>query len=138
MDPQLAQRSSSSGSIFTSELPNEVKQMANIDMSDPMAMSFFGGDNGFNPSDWSMFGQLPGEDLKSTENSACDQGFDGSETLPQVENNDDAPASLFPHMDSLSHGFDLPLVDGFSRVGTPGGGGGGDTWDSFVDFGSEH
>lgn len=138
MDPQLAQRSSSSGSIFTSELPNEVKQMANIDMSDPMAMSFFGGDNGFNPSDWSMFGQLPGEDLKSTENSACDQGYDGSETLPQVENNDDAPASLFPHMDSLSHGFDLPPVDGFSRVGTPGGGGGGDTWDSFVDFGSEH
>lgn len=39
LDPQLAQDSTSS---FTSELPNEVKMMADIDMSDPMAMHFFG------------------------------------------------------------------------------------------------
>jgi hypothetical protein len=39
LDPQLAQDSTSS---FTSELPNEVKVMADIDMSDPMAMHFYG------------------------------------------------------------------------------------------------
>lgn len=39
LDPQLTQGSTSS---FTSELPNEIKMMADIDMSDPMAMHFFG------------------------------------------------------------------------------------------------
>ncbi|KAK7968971.1 hypothetical protein PG988_008044 [Apiospora saccharicola] len=42
LDPQLHQ---SSSSIFTSELPNEAKMMANVDMSDPMAPHFFGGAN---------------------------------------------------------------------------------------------
>ncbi|KAI0458891.1 hypothetical protein F5B21DRAFT_458099 [Xylaria acuta] len=37
LDPQLTQKSSCS---FTSELPNEVKMMANINMSNPMAMLF--------------------------------------------------------------------------------------------------
>lgn len=41
LDPQLAQDSTSS---FTSELPNEVKMMADIDMSDSMATHFFGDD----------------------------------------------------------------------------------------------
>ncbi|KAI1317824.1 hypothetical protein F5Y16DRAFT_140710 [Xylariaceae sp. FL0255] len=39
LDPQLVHQPTSS---FTSELPNEVKMLANIDMSDPMAMNFFG------------------------------------------------------------------------------------------------
>ncbi|KAJ2988497.1 hypothetical protein NUW58_g3942 [Xylaria curta] len=41
LDPQLAQQSKPS---FTSELSSELKTMANVDMNDPMAVNFFGGD----------------------------------------------------------------------------------------------
>ncbi|EMR67819.1 hypothetical protein UCREL1_5170 [Eutypa lata UCREL1] len=126
IDPQLTQQQQPlPPSIFTSELPNEAKLMANVDMSDPMAMSFFGGD----PSTWSMFGQISG-----------DKGFENPEKTGATPNAteivpNDGDFPLFPPTEPTADRFDIPL-ESYSRVGTPGGGG-GDAWESFVDFGSE-
>ena len=112
--------------------------MANIDMNDPMAMSFFGGDSHNNPSAWPMFDQVSGEDLQPADKTtAGGSPSDGPQMSPHGDDIDPS-ALLFPPMDALPHGLDMPPVDSYSRVGTPGGGGGGDTWESFVDFGSEH
>ncbi|RYP59651.1 hypothetical protein DL769_008452 [Monosporascus sp. CRB-8-3] len=131
LDPQLAQQTSSS--IFTSELPNEVKQMANIDMSDPMAMPFLG----YNSSAWSMFTQLPGgmpkQDGKGFEHA--DESYGVPDTTEDVPNN--TGTVVFPSLEASVDYLDIP-AGGYSRTGTPGGGGGGDGWESFVDFGSEH
>ncbi|KAK7747829.1 hypothetical protein SLS62_008865 [Diatrype stigma] len=132
IDPQLTQQElPSSSSIFTSELPNGAKLMANIDMNDPMAMSFLGGD----PSAWSMFGQMPGGGGKGL-NEHVDKDISASQDdAPDFLSNDrDVP--MFPSMEVPADRFEIPL-ESFSRVGTPGGGG-GDAWDTFVDFGSEY
>ncbi|KAI8961441.1 hypothetical protein F5Y11DRAFT_226644 [Daldinia sp. FL1419] len=129
LDPQLAQQSTSS--VFTSELPNEVKMMANIDMNDPMAMHFMDG----NPSTYQMFGPYPGE-ISTQENcakpSTTDQGTE--EFSPYSVNlQDDCFSTAIDGTMGLS---DVP-VDSYSRLGTPAGGTGADGWESFVDFGSE-
>ncbi|KAI1807527.1 hypothetical protein F4811DRAFT_476672 [Daldinia bambusicola] len=130
LDPQLAQQSTSS-SVFTSELPNEVKMMANIDMNDPMAMHFLDG----SPSTYQMFGPYPGE-ITSQDDSAkastADQDLDAfaSQNVPIP---DDCFASSIDGSIGL---LDVP-IDNYSRLGTPAGGTGGDAWESFVDFGSE-
>ncbi|RYO88853.1 hypothetical protein DL763_005816 [Monosporascus cannonballus] len=132
LNPQLAQQTSSS-SIFTSELPNEAKQMANIDMSDPTAMSFLG----YNSSAWSIFTQLPGGMPKQD-----GKGFEHvDESYGSPDATGDAPnireTIVFPSLEASVDCLDIP-PGGYSRTGTPGGGGGGDGWESFVDFGSEH
>lgn len=100
--------------------------MANIDMNDPMAMSFLGSD----PSAWPMFGQFPsGKGFEHIDKTGSTPN--ATEIFP---NNEDA--LMFPPMEALVDRVDIPL-DSHSRVGTPGGGG-GDAWESFVDFGSEH
>ncbi len=136
LDPQLVQQTpSSSASIFTSELSNEVKLMANIDMNDPMAVSFLGGD----PSSWAMFSQFPGETLKQHSGKE----FQHSDRTNGTPNGFEMPpytgdtAFLFPSMEASVDRLDVP-VDSHSRIGTPGCGGGSDTWESFVDFGTEH
>ncbi|KAK8083803.1 hypothetical protein PG996_002584 [Apiospora saccharicola] len=119
LDPQLHQ---SSSSIFTSELPNEAKMMANVDMSDPMAPHFFGGAN---PSAFQLFGQHPDDDLKL-------------DTLNAAQLNDSLnygpDSALYSPMDPFS-GFDGDFD--FSRMGTPGMGMNEGSWESFVDFGPE-
>lgn len=132
IDPQLTQQQQpSSSSIFTSELPNGAKLMANIDMNDPMAMSFLGGD----PSAWSMFGQIPGGGGKGPNEHADKDVSIAPDDITEILPND-GEAPLFPSMEVPADRFDIPL-ESFSRVGTPGGGG-GDSWDTFVDFGSEY
>ncbi|RYP27041.1 hypothetical protein DL768_011378 [Monosporascus sp. mg162] len=131
LDSHLAQQTSSS--IFTSELPNEVKQMANIDMSDPMARSFLG----YNSSAWSMFTQfpdgLPKQDGKGF--AHADESYATPGATEDAPNNTET--IVFPSLEASVDYLDIP-AGGYSRTGTPGGGGGGDGWESFVDFGSEH
>ncbi|KAI1469113.1 uncharacterized protein F4812DRAFT_457659 [Daldinia caldariorum] len=130
LDPQLAQQSTFS-SVFTSELPNDVKMMANIDMNDPMAMHFLDG----NPSTYQMFGPYPGE-LTSQDDSAK-AGTADQEPNAFSSQNVPIPDDCFASSIEGSMGLlDVP-IDGYSRLGTPAGGTGGDAWESFVDFGSE-
>ncbi|KAI0838397.1 hypothetical protein F5Y06DRAFT_45585 [Hypoxylon sp. FL0890] len=128
LDPQLAQQSTSS-SVFTSELPNEVKMMANIDMTDPMAMHFMGD----NPSAYQMFGPYPGEPTTQEDplSGKADQGTD-------IFSQQEAPIqddSFLSSIDASVNLLDVP-TDSYCRLGTPAGGT-GDGWESFVDFGSE-
>ncbi|KAI1413338.1 hypothetical protein F5Y13DRAFT_179480 [Hypoxylon sp. FL1857] len=127
LDPQLAQQPSSS--VFTSELPKEVKMMANIDMADPMAMHFMGD----NPSAYQMFGPYPG-DTTTQEDPIIEKANQTTETFPL----NDTPIpddSFLSSIDSSVNLLDVP-TDSYSRLGTPAGGT-GDGWESFVDFGSE-
>ena len=129
LDPQIQQ---SSSSIFTSELPNEVKMMANIDMNDPMASHFFGGQN---PSTFQLFGQSPGDELKlDTLNAAQLSDVQSGPGSPQQSLNYGPDSSLYSPMDPFN-GLDGDFD--FSRMGTPGAGMNDGVWESFVDFGSE-
>ncbi|KAI2635703.1 hypothetical protein GGS26DRAFT_509484 [Hypomontagnella submonticulosa] len=127
LDPQLAQQTTSS-SVFTSELPNEVKMMANFDLNDPMAMHFMGD----NPSAYQLFGPYPGDPMVQEGNAKSSnetEPFPSQETLIPDDN---FLSSLTDSVDPL----DIP-TDTYSRSGTPAGAFGGDGWESFVDFGSE-
>lgn len=128
LDPQLAQQSASS-SAFTSELPNEVKMMANIDMSDPMTMHFMGNDS----SAYQMFGPFPGDTMTHEDNNKMnpDQTTDTFSTHDSISQAED-----FFSVENSMGLLDVP-TDAYSRLGTPAGGTGGDAWESFVDFGSE-
>lgn len=129
LDPQLHQ---SSSSIFTSELPNEVKMMANVDMSDPMAPHFFGGQN---PSAFQLFGQHPDDDLKlDTLDAAQLNDVQSGPGSPQQPLDYGPGSALYSPMDPFS-GLDGDFD--FSRMGTPGMGMNEGAWESFVDFGSE-
>ncbi|KAI1080384.1 hypothetical protein F5B20DRAFT_110944 [Whalleya microplaca] len=128
IDPQLVQQSTSS--IFTSELPNEVKMMANIDMNDPMAMHLLGDA----PSPFQMFGQNPNDSIK--QETTAEDNMDESN---YATSSFDAPLpddSFFSPVEGSMGFLDIPSDD-YTRLGTPGGGTGGDGWESFVDFGSE-
>lgn len=125
LDPQMQHPHNTS--IFTSELSNDVKMMANVDMNDPMATYFFGG----NPSQWSMFGQVPSDDVKGhydQGNVNTDELFD---SISGGQKDDDYLFS--PVEGSMGQHLDLAL-DSYSRLGTPGA---SEAWESFVDFGSE-
>jgi hypothetical protein len=113
LDPQLTQQSSS----FTSELPNEIKMMAGIDMNDPMATHFFGGDT----SAWSMFGQEGNSNATSKHQDINLDNLDmsSSDIVSPIE---DAAGQLNMSLESYS-GFGTPCA--------------GDSWEAFVDFGSE-
>ncbi|KAI1770151.1 hypothetical protein F4818DRAFT_276683 [Hypoxylon cercidicola] len=124
LDPQLLQQSSSS--VFTSELSNDVKMLANIDMNDPMAMHFMGED----PGSYQMFGPYPG-DTTTQEGSGKESAdhTDGAFSPQEGVVLD----NLLSFEDSMSL-FDIPTD--FSRLGTPAAGVQGD-WENFVDFGSD-
>ncbi|XXH02005.1 hypothetical protein Hte_008370 [Hypoxylon texense] len=127
LDPQLLHQSTTL-SAFTSELPNDVKMLANIDMADPMAMHFMGED----PSSYQMFGPYPG-DSSTPEGRGKESAHDTTDNIsPQ---NDAAPDDSFLSFDTSMSFLDVP-TDGFSRLGTPVGGAQGD-WENFVDFGSD-
>ncbi|KAK5625636.1 hypothetical protein RRF57_001352 [Xylaria bambusicola] len=126
LDPQLAQPPTSS---FTSELPNEVKMMANIDMTDPMAMHFLG--DGTSPvmgmpDDFnggvSSFNPFSPNELDSCDGSKPTTNYYDGLYSPLDTSADfkEGPSSTFPHF------------------GTPGCGGPGmEGWESFVDFDTE-
>lgn len=125
LDPQLLQHSSSS--VFTSELSNDVKMLANIDMNDPMAAHFMGD----NASSYQMFGPYPGD--SNFENANKENVDDSAETFsvdesPMTENS-------YLSLDSAIGFLDVP-TENFSRLGTPASGLQGD-WENFVDFGSD-
>lgn len=129
IDPQLQQQTSA----FTSELPNEVKMMANIDMSDPMASHFLGG----NPSAFQLFGQHPNDQLKLDTNHVTSPYSDVTSMPPSADPSHDS--ALFSPSSGFTSPFDAQF-DGtfdFNRMGTPGAGGNEGAWESFVDFGSE-
>lgn len=115
-------------SIFTSELPNELKMMGNFDLADPMSMQFFGG----NPDSWlNMFGQQPDDTLKfgSASTAVNEESSVFSPTNPSY----DEDTALFSPIDGHLEQPDFDFDD-LNHLETPAG---GDTWESFVDFGPE-
>ncbi|KAI0432467.1 hypothetical protein F5Y09DRAFT_145239 [Xylaria sp. FL1042] len=126
LDPQLAQQSTSS---FTSELPNEVKMMANIDMSDPMAMHFYG--EGTAPV-FSMpeeYGGLPSvHQLNHNELNNHDR----------LKSSNEYYEAFFPPLTPQTDFNEGPSPNNFTQFSTPGCGGPGiEGWESFVDFDTE-
>ncbi|KAI0909584.1 hypothetical protein F4823DRAFT_421146 [Ustulina deusta] len=127
LDPQLAQTSTSS---FTSELPNEVKMMANIDMSDPMAIHFLG--DGTSPA-FSIPDEYGGgvpslhpfnpNELDSHDRPKSSNGYYEA-FLPPL----DAPADFNEGLSPNS--FTQFCTSGCSGPGIEG-------WESFVDFDTE-
>lgn len=125
LDPQLTLQSS-----FTSEVPGEVKMMANFDMGHPMAMHFFGDST---PSAFPVLGKYNG-------GTVCLNQLDSSGL-----NGYDDPKRPNEYYDGLFSPIDAPnefqegsTSDSPSQLGTPGYGGlGADGWESFVDFGTE-
>ncbi|KAI1440155.1 hypothetical protein F5Y02DRAFT_362761 [Annulohypoxylon stygium] len=132
LDPQLAQQSTSS--VFTSELPNDVKMLANIDMNDPMAMHFMG-DN----SSYQMFGSFSGDPTAQLEGSESDIKQEAPTFSPHETSIPDE--DLFSTSENSMSNNTLNLLDfntdSYDQLGTSIGGPGGDVWESFVDFGSE-
>ncbi|XDG05099.1 hypothetical protein ABKA04_004714 [Annulohypoxylon sp. FPYF3050] len=132
-DPELAQQSTSS--VFTSELPNDVKMLANIDMNDPMAMHYMG-DN----SSYQMFGSFSGEPTAQLESSESDIKQEVPTFSPHETSIPDE--DLFSTSDNSMANNTLNFLDfntdSYDQLGTSIGGPGGDGgWESFVDFGSE-
>ncbi|KAI1350398.1 hypothetical protein F5Y01DRAFT_157377 [Xylaria sp. FL0043] len=126
IDPQLAQPSTSS---FTSELPNEVKMMANIDMSDPMAMYFYG------DSTTPAF-SMP-EEYGSVSSVHQFNHHDKSNHDYLRTPSDYYEAFLSP-LTSPTDFSEGPSPNGFSQFSTPGCSGPGiEGWESFVDFDTE-
>ncbi|GAW27251.1 hypothetical protein SAMD00023353_9300340 [Rosellinia necatrix] len=125
LDPRLTQPSVSS---FTSELPNEVKTMANIDMNDPMAMPFFGE---------GMLPMFPGPDGHDGEASSLRQ-FD-----PNIPESYGRPHPPDAYCESFPSSLDPPLM-GYSKVPQSDGSGqletstcegvGHDNWESLINF----
>ncbi|KAI0096300.1 hypothetical protein GGR51DRAFT_543732 [Nemania sp. FL0031] len=121
LDPQLTRQATSS---FTSELPNEVKQVVNIDMNDSMAVYLMGNDV---QSAISMPGEFcPQLDFCDINDYSCEKSpIEYSEALfspPDIST--DYPETLPP--------------DIFGQLGTPSCGGPSvDNWESFVDFDTE-
>lgn len=131
VDTQLATQATAPSSIFTSELPNEIKMMGNFNLADPLAMDFFGNTDGA----WlNMFGQQPDDTFKfgSSANSHANGAiptFSPTELEHLPEDDQLIFSPVDEHIGPRDFGF-----DNLSRLGTPAA---GDNWESFVDFGSE-
>lgn len=106
-------------SSFTSELPNDAKLLANLDMSDPLAGAFYGMPHmevpGTDSYDYAQFNpSLPDDSSISKQLSSF--------STPQTD--------YFHSMQQQSKLFHMPGQE--SRIGTPGGGE-GDSWDNWID-----
>jgi hypothetical protein len=132
LDPQLRQPSTSA---FTSELPNEVKMMVNVDMNDPMATHWFGG----NSLGLQMFGQHPSDPLK------LDTSKVSAQPHGEAVNADSSSAASTPQLSTAQHDepFFSPVenfighIDDYSNIDTQHLNLAEGVWESFVDFGSE-
>ncbi|KAI1305142.1 hypothetical protein F5Y03DRAFT_164976 [Xylaria venustula] len=122
LDPQLDQPS---GSSFTSELPNEVKMMANIDMNDPMAMHLLGDNTApaFSmPDDYGGVLSMPQLNAQESDNH------------DRLKSSNQFYDSYFSPLDGQTDFNDLSS-NNFAHFGAPGCGGPGiEAWESFVDF----
>ncbi|KAJ3578941.1 hypothetical protein NPX13_g1626 [Xylaria arbuscula] len=126
LDPQLIQQPTSS---FTSELPNEVKMMANIDMTDPMAIHFLG--DGTSPA----MGMNDFGESASSFNPFSPHDMDNRE---QLKPSNDYYDGLFSPLDTSVDFNEASPSTGFPHFGTPGCGGPVmEGWESFVDFDTE-
>ncbi|KAI1113995.1 hypothetical protein F5Y14DRAFT_441429 [Nemania sp. NC0429] len=123
LDPRLAQQSTSS---FTAELTGDVKMLANVDMGDPMAMHFFGNST---PSEFTMPSEFNESVICQPQIDSCDlEGYD----CPKPSD------EYYDGFDASNNFQGLLASDSLSQLGTPGYGGlGTDSWESFVDFGTE-
>lgn len=131
--PAVDSQSQQHTSAFTSQLPNEIKMlgMANIDMNDPMAPYYFGGDS----SQYNVF------DQEATKTAQPELTYG----TPEATNEDTEVHSLHHSNGNTDDILYSPLEDNFggqfnsfSRIGTPGGGFMADsTWDNLIDFGTE-
>ncbi|KAI1432087.1 hypothetical protein GGR50DRAFT_630939 [Xylaria sp. CBS 124048] len=119
LDPELAQQQPSSS--FTSRLPNEVRLMANLDMSDPLAMHFLGGD--LSPFQADFCGGVTSLDQLGLDGQGLSKssGEYNELYLPSL----DGPIDL--HLPD-----DLPN-DGIGHYGTSACG----DWETYVDFDTE-
>ncbi|KAH8903242.1 hypothetical protein BR93DRAFT_931269 [Coniochaeta sp. PMI_546] len=126
----VAPQSLSSGNVdqplfqssFTSELPNDAKLLANIDMNDPLAGAFFGMSDltGTDNFDYAQFSS-------SNFNTTVP---DDSSVPKQLNAYGAPPTDYFHAMQPQSKFLDIPGQA--SRIGTPGGGE-GDSWDNWID-----
>lgn len=127
LDPHPAQQPTSS---FTSELPNEVKMMANIDMTDPMAMHFLG-DN--TTSAFSMPDEY-GRGISSFPQLSLGE----LDSLDCHKPSTDYYEGIFSPIDAPADFNEGPSPTNFTHFGTPGCGGSGmEGWESFVNFDTE-
>ncbi|KAI1486366.1 hypothetical protein F5X96DRAFT_682087 [Biscogniauxia mediterranea] len=129
LDPQSCQESVDS-SAFTSELPNEVKMMANIDMNDPMAAHFLG-----NTSSFPMYDQYLGDTSSEGQNV---QSQDASTGVPNpTDNYECQEETLFSPIEDSMRFIEIPFT-GYSRLGTPSCVAGNDAaWECLIDYGCE-
>lgn len=111
MDPPPFQSS------FTSELPNDAKLLANIDMNDPLTGTFYGMPDisGADSFDYGQFNTSLPDDCSISK---------------QLHAYGAPPADYFHAMQPQSKFLDIPGEG--SRIGTPGGGE-GDSWDNWID-----
>lgn len=105
-------------SSFTSELPNDAKLLANIDMRDPLAGAFYG---------------MP--DMTATDSfdyAQFNMAVSDDGAMPKQFNGYGAPstAEYFHAMQPQAKFLDFSGQG--SRIGTPGGGE-GDCWDNWID-----
>jgi hypothetical protein len=118
IDPTLSNFAGTGESAFTSELSNEAKLMANIDMNDPLASVFFGGNS------------LPGDGLEMARFQEAPIDFATPQVIGKPAPPSSQPDDYFGGSTQASAKLlDLPGEN--SNIGTPGGGE-GDAWDSWV------
>lgn len=134
MFPSLESQTQQHTSAFTSELPNEIKMlgMANIDMTDPMAPYYFGGD----PSSYNPFGQQSSKPAQPelTLEKPEPKGEEKEEVGSPLESHDQADDFLYSPMDATFNGH----FDNFGQLSTSGAGFMAESaWDNLIDFGSE-
>jgi hypothetical protein len=109
-------------SSFTSELPNDAKLLANIDVHDPLAGAFYGMPQ-MSDSDNFDYAQF------NTTQSNTSVPDDGS-ISKQLNAYGAPPTDYFHAMQPQSKYLDI--LGQASRIGTPGGGE-GDSWDNWID-----
>jgi hypothetical protein len=129
LDPQLARQPASS---FTSELPNEVKMMANVNTNDPMAVHFFG--DGI-PQPFDMLNEYRGG-LSSADEFKTSHLSDHAQSRSLIEFDE----AFFPPHDGTADDTKIVSYDNFTQFNTPTGVDSIDTsgWETeFVDFGTE-
>jgi len=116
----------STSKYFTSELPNEVKQLANLDWNDQTTPALYG----FN-------GSLMDLEATAGTNFNWTNLMEPTTTTLSIDESTlaKAPALAPDYFNNTSHPIThhLTLPGGDSTIGTPGGGAGGDPWDIWID-----
>jgi len=118
----------SSSKYFTAELPNDIKQLANLDWNDPLTPALYGVNSSVADGDGPPGNSLGWMNyLDPAATTAGSDGFISIKAPPATSSAD--------YFNSTSHPTSqlLELPGGQSTIGTPGGGAGGDPWDIWID-----